>query len=355
MYIGNTSSRGLHYLIDEWILDAAGEGDLGFAAQLRIDLLADGACRLFDDGRLMATRPGQADNQDTVERICTTFTIYPEHPLLGPHRAWAEFPLIMNALSERFVVEVQTRGERWHQEYRRGAPTTPLALVGPSAGTGTTLTFWPDPAIFRDDRSFSFASLRERLHEVACLFSRPTIRLRDQRVNPALECSFAPGQDLRTLLDVHARGSLPVHPTVVHGRADVPEGEIEVAFRWVRAAEERFVGYANRRRTDRGGTHQAGLHTGVARVWNARLRQTAPEEGKAVEPGRISRAGLLAVVAVQVDDPHYGGNTRERLNNPEIEAPVARLVRECLDDFLHDHPDEAEAIAEHLRDAARSA
>jgi DNA gyrase subunit B len=255
----------------------------------------------------------------------------------------------MNALSERFVVEVQSKGELWRQEYSRGVPTTPLSLVGSSGATGTTLTFKPDPSIFRNDCSFSFTSLRERLYEVASLFSGPTIQLRDHRVNPALECQFAPGHDLRNLLELHSRDWLPVHPTVVHGRADEPEGEIEVVFRWVRSTEGCSVSYANRRRTNLGGTHQTGLWNGVARVWNARLRQTGLRKEMVVESGRVSRGGLVAVVAVQLDNPYYGAATRDRLNNPEIMAPVAHLAEESLDDFLQDHPDEAEAIADHLR------
>src|SRR5262249_34290214 len=156
----------------------------------------------------------EATGQPGVEMICTRVTCLGLRRPPLPYRDWHLEPIVMNALSERFVVEVLAEGGRWRQEYSRGVPTTPLALVGPDAGTGTTLTFWPDPDIFKGDRSFCFTSLRERLREVACLFSGPSIRIRDHGSEPALECRFEPGMDLRDLLELHSRGTLPVHPSI---------------------------------------------------------------------------------------------------------------------------------------------
>jgi DNA gyrase subunit B len=260
----------------------------------------------------------------------------------------------MNALSCRFIVEVQTEGLRWRQEFSRGVAVTPLSPVGPSRGAGTTLTFWPDPDIFKEESSFSFTTVRERLREIACHFADPSIQLRDHRLAPAQECRFHSGMDLRDLLEVHSRGTMPVHPTLVHGKAVVPEGEIEVAFRWIQSRAERFIGFANLRRTDRGGNHLTGLHRGIAQVWNPRLRLTTQPDGTGMEPGPACRAGLLAIVAVRVQEPRFQGSTMERLHNPEIEAPVARLVCDCLEAFLRAHPDEADAIADHLRAPAEA-
>jgi DNA gyrase subunit B len=343
MYLGSTGSRGLHWLVMEWVLLAAEETRAGHTKQRRIELLADGGCRLFDDGRPI---PVASIPVASVERACTGG----RHPRFGGGSLHEPFwGIMLAALSCRLVVEVQAEGGLWRQEFSRGVPVTPLSLVRPDGGTGTTLTFWPDPEIFKSDRSFSFTALRERLREVACLCSECSVSIHDHRIAPALESRFEPGFDLRSLLEVHSRGTQPVHPSIISGEAALPRGQVRVAFRWIESDEERFVGFANHARTDQG-THQAGLCAGVARVWNRRLRSAVLPDGSSVEPGEVSRAGLVAVVAVQLQEPYWNNAMKVRLNNVDIETPIARLTREALEAFLHDHPDEAEAILAHLRD-----
>jgi DNA gyrase subunit B len=265
------------------------------------------------------------------------------------HGTWGLLPIFLNALSSCLIVEVQVDGQSWRQEFSRGVPTASLMPVGPARGTGTSLTFWPDADIFKDDRSFSFTTLRERFREVACLCPGLSLRLRDQHLDPALEFHSEPGQDLRDLLELHSRGRLLVHPTIIHGKASVPEGEIEVAFRWVHSTTQRVIGLVNHTRTDEG-PHCAGLCRGLGRVWRLLWGSFVGPDGTRIEATQAGGAGLLAVVAVHLQEPQWRGSTRQILNNPEIEAPVAGLAGDCLGDFYDAHADEAEAIAEHLAD-----
>ena len=343
MYIGNaglryTESAGLRYIILRLIDLSAEEGHAGHATLVSVELLADGGCRVSDDGEgipVYIFEPGVR----FLERAMTSF-------LGAEHGSYAL--LAPNALSRRLVVEVQRDGFLWRQVYERGQPSTALESVRPVTTTGTTITFWPDPDIFRDDRAFSYPEIRDRLRDLAWLTPEVRFTIRDDRVSPALEETFYSEDGLAGMLAYSSNGEKAVHPTIVHGQASIAKCDIQIALAWFnRGGESRA--FTNNYHTSHGGTHLDGLRTGITRAITT-IRQNRPvaPTGKAVLKGEDIRDGLFSFVAVNLPEPQFNSAMRVRLNNLEVEGQVAALTRQTLEAFFRDHPDEAEAILAHI-------
>jgi DNA gyrase subunit B len=259
--------------------------------------------------------------------------------------------VVANALSHRLVVEVRRDGHLWRQEYARGKPVCPLECVEPASTTGTSITFWPDPDLFTSGCDFSYLHLGERLSDLAYLMPQICFRLRDERTSPALEETFCTQDGLAGMLKQRSRGLVPVHPTIVHGKTTVRQGRLEFALAWFRSDIERWHTCANTYVTPQGGAHLTALREGVTRTVRAVLRpRQGAGGGGSLPDGEDIRRGLFSAVSVQIEEPMFSGSTRDRLNNPEVRAPVTALTRRALEAFLRDHPDEAEAIVAHILD-----
>jgi DNA gyrase subunit B len=259
--------------------------------------------------------------------------------------------VVANAVSSRFIAEVRREGHLWRQEHARGKPLAPLECVEPASTTGTSITFWPDPEIFTSGSDFSFTILRERLSDLAYLMPGICLRLRDERTSPALESTFCTRDGLAGMLEQRSRGLVAVHPTIVQGKATSRQGTLEIALAWFRSEKERWCTFANTEVTAQGGTHLSGLREGVTRAVRLVLRsRQGGGEGGSLPNGEDMRHGLFSAVAVQLEEPMFSGATRDRLHNPEVQAPVAALTRRTVETFLRDHPDEAEAIFAHILD-----
>jgi DNA gyrase subunit B len=341
MYVGGTGEAGLHQLLWELLDNSLKEFLFGGCRNIQIELPADGGCSIRDDGRGISVTLIDPPGQRFLELAFTRFGFrdFERQPcrMSGFHGLGL---VCVNSLSRSLLVEVRRDGLLWRQEYERGQPVGPLQPLGRADRTGTSITFFPDTEIFDHGTTFRYVRIRERLREIACLRPGLSVTLQDHRSTPALNWSSSPNSGLLDLLEIQARGTMPIHSGIIHGQLATEEGKAEVAFRWVQSDQCRIVGFVNAGRVD-AGTHITGLRRGVLQGWRKHPIEVS---------GEVIRSGLLGVVSVWLDEPMYEGSTKYRLNNLHIDSLVARLTRQCLDTFLRDHPDEADAIRAHIRE-----
>ena len=215
------------------------------------------------------------------------------------------------------------------------------------------VTFWPDPQVIHDPGPIDSAHASHLLQTLACLHPTGTFFLRDRRGQPLTEGRFEAPEGLARLIRLlESPFSPPVHPTIVRGSLRTAAGEATVALRWCRDIEDSVTLFANDRLMPHGGTPVVGLRTGVPHAIR-RFARALPA-GTVVPTGRAYRSGLVACVAVRVEEPMFVGATHGQLGNREAAPLVAAAARQALEPFLRDHPDEAEAIFRHLRRPRRA-
>ncbi|MFJ1795839.1 DNA gyrase subunit B [Kitasatospora griseola] len=311
MYVGSTGERGLHNLLYEAAESAMDEVLLGHADRVEVALLADGSVRVAHDG--VHRRP--LDEQLTVLGV-------PGSRRGGRHvLSWFDLGLfVVNALSDRLVAEERHDGVTNRQEYSRGKPIAPPHPAGPADGTGTTITFRPDRAIF-ETVTFDRSALAERFRELAALNRTLDLTLTDARGDAPHTERFRSVDGLRELL---ARlGADPTETIVVEREDDRMGGSMEIALAPAGDRGPQIVTFANSRRID-GGTHLEGFRDGVTAVLGPDAR-------------------LTAVVSVKLDEPSYEGSCREILGNTPVRACVAEAVQQALETRRDEHPERAAA------------
>jgi DNA gyrase subunit B len=331
MYIGDVGAAGLHYLAEELIAQAAEAARAVPRGRVEVELRPDGACRIADNGSGLPAGVLRAHGARAFEFAFTTVP-WGHQGLANP---------AANALSAQLVVEVRRDGQHWRQEHARGQ-SSPSQQLGPTDTTGTAITFLPDPLIFTAGTAFSFDRLVARALDLAA--SRPglTLALSDQRTNPPQSQSFFFADGVGGLAR-HVNASRgPVHPTICHARFSSPQGQGELALQWCAAPDELALAFVNGYRVG-AGTHVNGLRAGVARGIVSHLPHL-----RGLLTGEAIRAGLTAILALELQEPYLSGATRERLHNPEVEALVRAAAESALAAFLGDHPTAAEAIAARL-------
>ncbi|MER7732806.1 DNA gyrase subunit B [Streptomyces erythrochromogenes] len=353
MYIGSTDVRGLHHMLLDEVgraVNASLAGG-GGGGRVEVALTPDGGARVTDDG------PGTPfeDCGDTgdpgLETLLTRcFGSARRRPgrrtvLVTP---WTTDPGVTNALSSRLTAEVRRRGVRRVQEFARGVALAPPADAGPATGSGTTLTFRPDPEVF-GTVEFAFAALAARLAELAFLNPGLDLVLTDERSPDGPQRArlrFLGGvREFVTFLAVQA--GEPFVRDVIAFEREAPRmaGNMEVALSWSDAHEERLRSFVNSMATHHGGSHEWGLRTGIAAAVDAYARAkgllTATDPAlRAEDVG----AGLTAVVSVKLDDPEFTGCMGWTLGNDAVSACVAEAVRDQLGAWLEKHPQAAEAV-----------
>ncbi|MFF8960302.1 DNA gyrase subunit B [Streptomyces sp. NPDC014894] len=357
MYVGSTGERGLHEMVFEvagLAVNAVLPGRVGY---VDVALLPDGGVRVAHDGPGVPFQAVDDTAGPGLEALLTQ-RCAGAGPLgrhvaavshLGPGRL-----CVANALSSRLTAEARYEGVRRVQEYARGVAVAPPAVAGPATGSGITLAFWPDADVF-ETAECSFAVLAERFRELAFLNRGLGISLTDSRTpggSRSARFRFPAGtRDFVAFLD--SRAGEPVHPDIVGFEREDRRmaGTMEVALRWCHARDARVRSFANSRPTPEGGTHAEGLRDGVAAAVNAYARKRRPLTGTGTGTGtdtdlgadRIGE-GLTAIVSVKLDHPEFLGSTRGLLGSTAVRACVAEAVREHLETWLEEHPEQAAAI-----------
>ncbi len=360
MYIGTTGPRGLHHLVYEVVDNAIDEAMAGHCDRIVVRLLADGGVSVTDNGRGIPVKPipGIRDRRPAVEVVLTTLNAGAKFGGGGYRISGGLHGVgvsVVNALSERMIAEVARDGYSWRQEYSRGRATSRLQRGRATTGTGTTITFWPDPEVF-EETGFKREVLAERLQELAFLTRGIEIHLVDERERPAAKEVFRASGGLADFVKHLGAGKEVLHRVIAfRGGEEDGSAEVEVALQWNAGYAESIHSFANTINTHEGGTHEEGFKKALTNVVNRYARQKGLLKDKDENLiGEDIREGLIAIVSVKLRDPQFEGQTKTKLGNTAIRSLVETTVNQQLATWLEEHPTEGRRIVAKCAQAAKA-
>jgi DNA gyrase subunit B len=366
MYIGSTGPSGLHHLVYEVVDNAVDEALAGYATTIDITLLADGGCRVVDDGRGIPVDPHpEYPDKSAAEIVLTMLHAGGKFGGEGYKISGGLHGVgvsVVNALSRRLDIDIQRDGGRFVQTFVDGGePTGPLERIGDSDGHGTSVTFWPDGTIM-EELEFRAQTLLERLREMAFLNKGLEITFRDERVDPPSEQVFKYEGGIIDFVTYLNASKEPLFARVIDINDTYESGEVDIALQWNTGFYEGLHSFANNIATTEGGMHEEGFKKSLTNVVNRYARNKGHLKEKDENLlGEDIREGLTAIVSVKLHNPQFEGQTKTKLGNTEIRSFVERATNEKLAEWLEEHPNEAKAIvtkstqAAHARMAARQA
>ena len=358
MYIGSTGTRGLHHLVYEVVDNAVDEAMAGYCDRITVELLADGGCRVSDNGRGIPVDKVKGENKPAVEVVLTTLHAGGKFDGKGYQVSGGLHGVgvsVVNALSERLEVEVARDGKLWQQSYERGRPLAKLKAARPMKRTGTTVTFWPDPLIFTEEREFRFDTLAQRLREMAFLNRNLEIRLIDNRVEPEVKEVFRYSGGIIDFVKHLNSARDEVHKRVVFFDSSADTHEVEIAMQWNTGFNESVFTFANNINTHEGGMHEEGFRRSLTRVITsyARSKGILKDKDDALT-GEDCREGLTAIVSVKLREPQFEGQTKTKLGNTEIRSFVETSMNQRFAEYMEEHPSDARAICNKALSAQRA-
>jgi DNA gyrase subunit B len=356
MYIGGVGSAGLHHLVWEILDNAVDEAMNGYASNIRVTLHTNGSSMTIeDDGRGIPVDKHPTSKKSALETIFTVLHAGGkfEHGSYktagGLHGVGAS---VVNALSKDLVANVKRDGSQWEMRFRQGKAVTALKKVGPARGTGTTVYFHPDAAIF-PKIEFDPAVIKERLEIASYLHKGLKVVFEDEGAKEKLVFEHDEGivEYLRKI--VSDRGAKPVHE-VPFTLAKEDGLRLDLVVQWTEATDEHLRSYVNGIPTGSGGTHENGLRAGIGKaVRNFIDTHNLSPKGVTLTAEDI-REGLTGVLSVFVQEPQFQGQTKDRLNNPELVSAVDGVVRPALEHWLNHNISVAESIVARIILAARA-
>lgn len=369
MYIGSTGTTGLHHLVWEVVDNAIDEAMAGHATRVDVTLLADGGCRVVDDGRgIPVDEHPRYKGRSAAEIVMTTLHAGGKFGGGGYKVSGGLHGVgvsVVNALSSRLVLEVDRDGTRWRQEYaaetarggvQPGVPQGPLKAAGrsPRGHTGTTVTFWPDPAVF-EEVEFRAATVTERLQQMAFLNRGLAIAFHDERPGHEHEQTFHFAGGIVDFVGHLNASKEPLFKGVGSFSASGPEGEVEVAWQWNTGYYEGLHTFANGISTTEGGMHAEGFKRALTQAVNRYAKDRGLLKAKdATFQGDDVREGLTAIVSVRLPEPQFEGQTKAKLGNTEIRSLVERATNEHFGRWLEEHPNQAKTIVTKALGAAKA-
>jgi DNA gyrase subunit B len=361
MYIGSTGPRGLHHLVWEIVDNSIDEALAGYCSEILVTVHEDNSVSVRDDGRGMPVGKMEKYGKSAAEVIMTTlhaggkFDGQGYKVSGGLHGVGAS---VVNALSEWLEMEIRREGHVWTQRYERGFPKGDLAKARKlkrGEGTGTQISFMPDPEVFTETLELSFDTLSRRFRESAFLNKGLKIRLIDER-EEGREVAYQYEGGIRDFVAHINEAKDPVHKTVFYfQREDEGVGDVEVAMQWNNGFQDSVFTFANNINTHEGGAHLSGFRAALSRTINAYARQKGLLKEKEENlTGDDIREGLAAVISVKLRDPQFEGQTKTKLGNTEIKGLVESSTNRFLAEFLEERPAEAKAIINKALQAARA-
>ena len=350
MYIGSTSSAGLHHLVWEIVDNSIDEALAGFATHIEIDITKENHIRVTDDGRGIPVDIQEKTGRPAVE---TVFTVLHAGGKFGGggykvsgglHGVGAS---VVNALSTDLTVQVFKDGNIYEQSYKRGAVLEDLKIIGKTDKHGTSVYFVPDPEIFQETTVFEFDKLANRVRELAFLNKGLKLTITDFREEELVRKSFCYEGGIKSYVE-HLNKSKQVlfdEPIYVEGEQDGIQ--VEVAMQYTSGYHTNLLSFTNNIHTYEGGTHESGMKTALTRVINDYARrQKLMKENEEKLSGEDVREGLTAVISIKHPDPQFEGQTKTKLGNSEARTITDRLFSTHFDKFLMENPQVARKIVE---------
>jgi DNA gyrase subunit B len=357
MYVGSISEGGLHHLVYEVVDNSIDEALAGFCDTIGVTLHADDSVTVTDNGRGIPVGIHSTEKIPGLELALTVlhaggkFDKRTYKVSGGLHGVGVS---VVNALSERLDAYVDMDGKRHHMGFVRGQTVKKLNVVGKARGTGTTITFKPDPEIFTT-LEFHYQTLADRLRQLAYLNRGVTITLRDERKSPVQEERFYAKGGLVEFVQWLNRNKKPLHPKPIGVTSTRDDVEVDLALQYEDGYNENTFTFVNNINTHEGGTHLTGFKAALTRTINetAKKGNFLKKEDFSLT-GEDIREGLTCVLHVKVREPQFEGQTKTKLGNSEVEGIVKQVVNEHLGSFLEEHPGVARAIIEKAVSAARA-
>jgi DNA gyrase subunit B len=349
MYIGSTSSKGLHHLVYEVVDNSIDEAMAGYCDTITVTIHDDNSVTVEDNGRGIPTDVHDEYGKPGVEVVMTKLhaggkfdnTTYKVSG--GLHGVGVS---VVNALSKQLTVTVHRDGDIYEQSFAKGTPQTDLEKTGSTDTTGTIVTFVPDPEIF-DAVVYDYSTVKSRLRELAFLNKGLTIKLRDERNDNEDEFYFEGG--IKSFVEYLNRKKNTLHEALYV--KDESEGiEMEVALQYTDSFQESVFSFANNINTVEGGTHLSGFKTALTRTMNKYAREKTDIDLKSDD----SREGLTAVISVRIPEPQFEGQTKTKLGNSEVKGIVDSMLTSALNTFMEENPDERKVIIEKIISAAKA-
>ena len=356
MYIGGVSAAGLHHLVWEILDNSVDEAMNGYASNIAVTLHKDGSSiTVADDGRGIPVDKHPKTKQSALEVIFTVlhaggkFEQGNYKTAGGLHGVGAS---VVNALSKQLVATVKRDGAQWEMSFKQGRPVGPLKKLGPARGSGTTVYFHPDPTVF-PKIEFDAQTIRERLEVVSYIHKGVRVTFEDEAAGTREVFQHDEGlQDFLRKI-VAERGAKPVHEaSFVLNRESGPR--LDLVLQWTESTDEHLRSYVNGIPTGSGGTHENGLRAGLGKaVRNYIDTHNLSPKGVSLTAEDI-REGLVGVLSLFIEEPQFQGQTKDRLNNPEMMSVVDGTVRPALEHWLNHNRTIAEAIVARIILAARA-
>ena len=364
MYIGSTSSKGLHHLVYEIVDNAVDEALAGFCDTVKVYINEDNSITVRDNGRGI---PVGINKKKGIPAVEVVFTILHAGGKFGGggykvsgglHGVGAS---VVNALSTWLEVDIFHEGKIYRQRYERGKVMYPLKIVGDTDKRGTEVRFLPDPTIF-EETVFDFSVLKQRLREMAFLTKGLKIVLKDKRPEENVALTFHYEGGIREYLEYLNKSKEVLYPQVIYCEGKKGDVVVEVALQHNDSYNEGVYSFVNNITTPEGGTHLAGFRSALTKTFNDYARKNKLlKDSEQNLTGDDIREGLVAIVSIKIPEPQFEGQTKQKLGNSEARGAVDSVVSEQLTYFLEQNPNVAKIIcekavlAQRAREAARKA
>ncbi|MCF6158194.1 MAG: DNA topoisomerase (ATP-hydrolyzing) subunit B [wastewater metagenome] len=361
MYIGDTTLKGLHHLVEEVVCNSVDEAVAGFCKNISVRILMDGSITIVDDGRGIPVDVHKETNKSALEVVMTMLHAGGkfEHKSYkvsgGLHGVGVS---VVNALSEWMEVEVRRDGHVYFQRYEKGEAKSKVEVRGVTKKEGTKIVFKPDPEVF-ENTDFCYETIAKRLREYAFLNKGLKITLTDERTDKTELFKYDGG--IKAFVKELNEGKVVIHKDVIYFEQEVDGVIVEVAVQYNDGYNENIYSFANNINTPEGGTHLSGFRAALTRTLNNYAKSKGILNEEKAPTGDDYREGLVAIVSIKLPNPQFEGQTKTKLGNREIQGLVETVVNEKLGIYCEETPSTAKAIinkgieAARAREAARKA
>ncbi len=354
MYIGDTTAKGLHHLVEEVVCNSVDEAVAGFCENINVKINIDESITVVDDGRGIPVDLHKETNKSALEVVMTVLHAGGkfEHKSYkvsgGLHGVGVS---VVNALSEWMEVEVKRDGHVYFQRYEKGEVKSPVEVRGVTKKKGTRVVFKPDREIF-EDINFCFETIAKRLREYAFLNKGIKIGLTDERTDKSEMYRYEGG--IKAFVKELNEGKEVVHKDIIYFEKESKGTIVEVAMQYNDGYSENVYSFANNINTIEGGTHLSGFRAALTRTLNGYAKSKGILSEEKAPLGDDYKEGLTAVISIKLPDPQFEGQTKTKLGNREIQSLVEAVINEQLGTYCEETPSTAKAIINKGIDAARA-